>query len=128
MVLDTATLRVAFAVLAFALGLLFYFSAFRSTRSPYSAWWCAALLLFLSGSACFLLNGTPHQWWANTLGNVLLVAGAGSAWAGARSLRTPRYNFWPLITTPAVAGVASALDDPGSNVWSGGAVSWRQCH
>lgn len=122
MVLDTATLRVAFAVLAFALGLLFYFSAFRSTRSPYSAWWCVALLLFLSGSACFLLNGTPHQWWANTLGNVLLVAGAGSAWAGARSLRTPRYNFWPLITTPAVAGVAAALDDPGSNVWAGGAV------
>lgn len=122
MVLDTATLRIAFAVMAFALGLLFYFSAFRSTRSPYSAWWCAALLLFLCGSACFLLNGTPHQWWANTLGNVLLVAGAGSAWAGARSLRTPKYNFWLFSAVPVVAGVASALDNPGSNVWSGGAV------
>lgn len=122
MVLDTATLRVAFAVMALALGLLFYFSAFRSTRSPYSGWWCLALLLFLSGSACFLLNGTPQQWWANTLGNILLVAGASSAWAGARSLRTPGYNFWLLTAVPVSAGIASAVDHPGSNIWSGGAV------
>jgi hypothetical protein len=122
MVLDTATLRVAFAVMALALGLLFYFSAYRHTRSPYSGWWCLALLLFLGGSACFLLNGTPHQWWANTLGNVLLVAGAGSAWAGARSLRTPQYNFWLLGAAPVLAGIAAAADSPGTNTWAGGAV------
>ncbi len=122
MVLDTATLRVAFAVMALALGLLFYFSAYRHTRSPYSGWWCLALLLFLGGSACFLLNGTPHQWWANTLGNVLLVVGAGSAWAGARSLRTPQYNFWLLGAAPVLAGVAAAVDSPGTNTWAGGAV------
>ena len=37
MVLDTATLRIAFALMAMVLGLLFYFAAYRSTRSPYSA-------------------------------------------------------------------------------------------
>jgi hypothetical protein len=80
MILDTATLRVAFAAMALILALLFYFSTFRSTRSPYSAWWCAALLLFLSGSASFLLNGTPQQVWANPLGNFLLVSGAAGVW------------------------------------------------
>lgn len=122
MVLDTATLRVAFAVMALVLALLFYFSAYRHTRSPYSRWWCMALLLFVSGSACFLLNGTPHQWWANTMGNVLLVAGAGSAWAGARSLRTPKYNFWLFWAVPGVVAIASAADSPGTNIWAGGAV------
>ena len=59
MVLDTATLRIAFGVMALVLGLLFYFSSYRTTRSPYSGWWCLALVFFLGGSAAFLLNGTP---------------------------------------------------------------------
>ena len=61
MVLDTATLRIAFALMAMVLGLLFYFSAYRFTRSPYSGWWCLALVFFLTGSAAFLFNGTGHQ-------------------------------------------------------------------
>lgn len=122
MILDTATLRVAFALMALVMGILFYFSAFRSTRSAYSAWWCVALLLFLAGSASFLLNGTPHQVWANPLGNVLLVSGVASVWAAARSLRMLNCNVWLSIAVPAIAGIAAALDNPASNTWAGGAV------
>jgi diguanylate cyclase (GGDEF)-like protein len=122
MVLDTATLRVAFGLMALVLVLLFYFSAYRYTRSPYSGWWCVALVFFLSGSAAFLLNGTPHQWWANTLGNVLLVLGGIAVWAGARSLRDLRPLRWLFAGLPVVTMVASAVDHPGTNTWSGGPV------
>ncbi len=122
MALDTATLRVAFTLMAFVLGLLFYFSAYRSTRSPYSGWWCLALVFFLAGSAAFLLDGTPHQWWANPLGNVLLVHGGVAVWAGARSLREVRPQRWLFTAIPLVTLVASALDNPATNTWSGGPV------
>jgi diguanylate cyclase (GGDEF)-like protein len=122
MILDTATLRIAFAAMALILALLFYFSTYRSTRSPYSAWWCAALLLFLLGATFFLLNGTPQQVWANPLGNVMLVSGAACAWAGARSLRNLKPSPWLSVALPLLAGVAAAVDNPGSNVWAGGAV------
>ena len=46
--LDTTTLRVVFAVVAVTLLGLFYFVTFQRTRSIYSAWWCAALALFLT--------------------------------------------------------------------------------
>ncbi|WP_248763307.1 diguanylate cyclase [Pseudarthrobacter sp. SSS035] len=120
--LDTTTLRIAFGVMALVLVLLFYFSAYRSTRSPYSGWWCLALVFFLSGSAAFLLNGTAHQWWANTLGNVLLVLGSAAVWAGARSLREVPPLRWVFTGVPLVTLVASAVDNPGTNTWSGGAV------
>ncbi|WP_028272439.1 GGDEF domain-containing protein [Arthrobacter sp. UNC362MFTsu5.1] len=122
MQLDTLTLRVAFAIVAFTLALLFYFAAYRSTRSPYSAWWCVALTLFLAGSASYLFNGTAHQVWANPLGNCLLVAGAACVWAGARSLRASRPHSWQLAAGPAVVTVSSALENPGVNIWAGGAV------
>ncbi|HSN37481.1 MAG TPA: GGDEF domain-containing protein, partial [Arthrobacter sp.] len=119
MMLDTATLRVALAVVDLTLLLLFYFITFRRTRSAYSGWWCLALLLFLAGNAAYLLDGTPHQIWGNPLGNVLLVAGAGCIWAGARSLRTTVPSLWFLAAGPAITGVASVLDQPATNVWSG---------
>lgn len=122
MVLDTATLRVAFGVMALVLGLLFYFSSYRYTRSPYSGWWCLALVFFLAGSAAFLLDGTSHQWWANPLGNVLLVHGGVAVWAGARSLREVRPQRWLFTGVPLVTLVASALDNPATNTWSGGPV------
>jgi diguanylate cyclase (GGDEF)-like protein len=122
MVLDTATLRIAFGLMALALGLLFYFSAYRTTRSPYSGWWCLALVFFLSGSAAFLFDGTAHQWWANPLGNVLLVHGGVAVWAGARSLRAVPKRRWVFSGVPLVTLVASAVDSPGTNTWSGGAV------
>lgn len=122
MVLDTATLRIAFALMALVLVVLFYFSAYRATRSPYAAWWCGALLFFLTGSGCFLLDGTPHQVWANPLGNTLLVHGGVAVWAGARSLRTVPPPKWAFTGIPLVTLVASLLDHPATNTWSGGAV------
>jgi len=122
MLLDTATLRVAFGLMALVLGLLFYFSAYRITRSPYSGWWCLALIFFLAGSAAFLLDGTAHQWWANPLGNVLLVHGGVAVWAGARSLREVRPRRLLFTGIPLVTLVASALDNPATNTWSGGPV------
>lgn len=122
MVLDTATLRIAFGLMALVLVLLFYFSAYRTTRSPYSGWWCLALVFFLSGSACFLLDRTPHQVWANPLGNVLLVHGGIAVWAGARSLRTVPPPKWAFTGIPLATLVASVLDNPATNTWSGGPV------
>jgi diguanylate cyclase (GGDEF)-like protein len=122
MVLDTVTLRIAFALMALVLGLLFYFSAYRHTRSPYSGWWCLALVFFLAGSAAFLLDGTGHQWWANPLGNVLLVHGGVAVWAGARSLREVPPQRWLFTGLPLLTLVASALDNPATNTWSGGPV------
>jgi diguanylate cyclase (GGDEF)-like protein len=122
MVLDTATLRIAFGLMALVLVFLFYFSAYRVTRSPYSGWWCAALLFFLAGSACFLLDRTPHQVWANPLGNVLLVHGGVAVWAGARSLRTVPPPKWAFTGIPLATLIASVLDNPATNTWSGGPV------
>jgi diguanylate cyclase (GGDEF)-like protein len=120
--LDTPTLRVAFAVVALTLLLLFYFNSYRRTRAAYSGWWCLALILFLTGSAAYLLDGTVHQVWANPLGNILLVAGSASVWSGARSLRTAVPPPWCLAAAPGIAGVVSVLDSPAMNDWSGGAV------
>lgn len=122
MVLDTATLRIAFGLMALVLVVLFYFAAYRLTRSPYSAWWCGALLFFLSGAGCYLLDGTAHQVWANPVGNALLVHGGVAVWAGARSLRTVRPPKWAFTGIPLVTLVASLLDHPATNTWSGGPV------
>jgi diguanylate cyclase (GGDEF)-like protein len=122
MVLDTATLRIAFGLMALVLVFLFYFSAYRITRSPYSGWWCLALIFFLTGAACFLLDGTAHQIWANPAGNVLLVHGGVAVWAGARSLRTVPPPKWAFTGIPLVTLIASVLDNPATNTWSGGPV------
>jgi diguanylate cyclase (GGDEF)-like protein len=122
MVLDTATLRIAFGLMALVLVFLFYFSAYRTTRSPYSGWWCLALIFFLAGSACYLLDGTAHQIWANPAGNVLLVHGGVAVWAGARSLRTVPPPKWAFTGVPLVTLVASVVDNPATNTWSGGPV------
>ncbi|WP_087873274.1 GGDEF domain-containing protein [Arthrobacter globiformis] len=120
--LETTTLRVAFGVIALTLFILFYSVTFRRTRAAYSGWWCIALVLFLVGASLYLLDGSTHQVWANPLGNAMLVAGAGSVWAAARSLRTASPSFWQLLFAPAVIAIISALDSPATNNWSGGAV------
>jgi diguanylate cyclase (GGDEF)-like protein len=120
MMLDAASLRVAFAVVALTLFVLFYLVTYRRTRSAYSGWWCAAIAMFLVGSSAYLLNGTAHQVWANPLGNVLAVLGAASVWSGARTLRAAAPKPWQMAAGPAVVAVASALDHPASNNWSGG--------
>jgi diguanylate cyclase (GGDEF)-like protein len=118
--LDTPSLRVAFGVVALTMLALFYFVTYRSTRSAYSAWWCASLALFVPGASLYLFNGTVNQVWANPLANVLVVAGAGCVWAGARSLWTESPPLWQVGIGPAVVAVFSAIDDPATNIWAGG--------
>lgn len=122
MTLQTDSLRVAFGIVALTLLVLFYFVSFRSSRSAYCGWWCAALGLFLLGSAAYLLDGTSQQVWANPLGSTLLVAGTCGVWAGARSLRSRRFRLVPFVAAPVCTAVAAAFDDPASNDWAGGAV------
>ncbi len=122
MALDTYSLRVAFAVVAFTVGLLFYFADYLTTRSPYSGWWCVSLALFLIGSAVFLLELTPLRWLANPVGNPMLVAGACAVWASARSLRALRPSVWVLAAVPGCAAVAAVADNPSTNEWAGDPV------
>lgn len=122
--LDAFSVRVGLGVVTVTLLVLFCIS-FQRTRSPYAGWWSLALLEFMVGNAAFLLNGTPHQQWANPVGNILVVAGAFSVWAGAKTLRDRKAAPWQLAIGPAVTAVtavASVLDSPGTNVWSGGFV------
>jgi diguanylate cyclase (GGDEF)-like protein len=121
-VLDTATLRVAFGVIAICMLVLFYGVTYRSTRSAYSRWWCRSLACFVLSSTLFLFNGTLLQVAANPLGNTVAVLGAGFVWAAGRSLRG-RVVSWPLLAAPASAVLlASLLDDPAGDVWTGGAA------
>ena len=120
--MDTSTLRIAFAVLALTMLVLFYLITYRSTRSEFCGWWCVSLAMFLAGSSAFLLDGTAHQVWGNPLGNVLIVLGGVSVWNGARSLRAPIAPWWLLSTAPVVVLVASVVDHPATNDWSGGPV------
>lgn len=119
--LDPISLKIALGIVALTLCLLF-FGSFRRTRSAYSGWWCLALVFLLTGNTAYLLIGTSEQIWAGPLGNALLVAGAFSVWVGSRSLRllpTPR---WQLLAGPVVTAVASTLENPATNAWSGGLV------
>lgn len=120
--LDTLTLRVAFGLVAVCVLALFYGVTYRSTRSAYSGWWCASLACFVVSASLFLFNGTPVQVVANPMGNTIAVLGAGCVWAGARSLREQSVARWELAVVPTVVLTASLLDDPRSDIWSGGMV------
>ncbi|WP_416418019.1 diguanylate cyclase [Paenarthrobacter aromaticivorans] len=121
MVLDSFSVRIALGVVTLTLFALFV-ASYRRTRSPYAGWWSLALLQFMLGNTAFLLNGTSAQHWANPFGNVLVVAGAFSVWAGARTLRDLKAAPWQLAVAPVITAVASVLESPGTNVWSGGFV------
>lgn len=118
-VLDTATLRVAFAVVGLCVVILFYGATYRTTRSAYSGWWCVSLGLFLVSATLFLLDGTDLQVVAEPLGNGVAVLGAGGVWAASRSLRGTAVRRWQLGVLPAVVTAASFLDDPAHDVWTG---------
>jgi diguanylate cyclase (GGDEF)-like protein len=120
--LDTTTLRVSFAMVGLTLLVLFYFVAYRTSRSAYCGWWCVALGLFLAGSAAYLLDGTSQQVWANPLGSTLLVAGACSVWAGARALKGLPVPWIPFVGAPTATVIAAALDSPSTNEWAGGGL------
>jgi len=119
-VLDTVTLRVVFSLIALTLLTLFSLAIFRPTRAPYAGWWCLSLALFLLGNALYLTDDTSWQRLGNPLGNALLVAGGASIWSGARSLRGLRPAWWAVAAGPLLVGVASGLDHPATNRWSGG--------
>ena len=119
-VLDTATLRVAFGVLGLCVVVLSYGVTYRTTRSSYSGWWCVSLGLFFVSALLFLGNGTDVQVVANPLGNTLAVLGAGCVWAAARSLHGRPTAWWQLAVAPFVVMVASLLDDPVDDIWTGG--------
>jgi diguanylate cyclase (GGDEF)-like protein len=118
--MDTLTLRIAFGLVAVCVLVLFYVATYRSTRSAYSGWWCVSLAAFLISAVLFLLNGTPLQVVANPLGNTFAVFGAVGVWAAARSLRSLPVRPRALVIPPAAVLVASALDDPAHDIWSGG--------
>ncbi len=118
--LDTLTLRVAFGVVGFCVLVLFYGVTYRTTRSAYSGWWCVSLALFLVSALLFLLNGTAAQMVANPMGNTLAVLGASCVWAAARSLRAGTIPWWQQVAAPALVMVASFLDDPAGDIWTGG--------
>ncbi|MCL3819631.1 GGDEF domain-containing protein [Aeromicrobium wangtongii] len=120
--LDTASLRVAFGVVAVTLLVLFYFVAYRTSRSAYCGWWCVALLLFIGGSAAYVLDGTSHQVWANPLGSTLMVGGVCAVWAGTRSLRDRPVLPALFVVAPGSTLLAAVLDDPAANDWAGGGV------
>lgn len=119
-VLDTVTLRVAFGVLGLCVVVLSYGVTYRTTRSSYSGWWCVSLGLFFVSALLFLANGTDVQVVANPMGNTLAVLGAGCVWAAARSLHGRSTAWWQLTVAPFVVMVASFLDDPVDDIWTGG--------
>lgn len=121
MLLDALSVEFSLSVVALLLCVLF-FGSFRQTRSRYSGWWCVSLGCLLAGNLAYLLTGTPQQLWVVPLGNSLVVAGAFCVWAGSRSLRVLPIPRWQLLAAPLVTAVASVLENPASNEWSGGAV------
>lgn len=118
--MDVTTLRIAFAVLAGVLILLFYAAAYRPTRSPFSGWWTFALVLSWASALAFLGDGTRGQVLLNPLGNGLGVASAQASWCAARSLhaRPPQWRW--LVVAPLTAMLAGIIDDPAHNTWAGG--------
>lgn len=118
--MDTATLRVAFGVVAVCVLILFYGATYRTTRAPYCGWWSLSMALFVTSALLFLLNGTPVQAVANPVANALAVAGGSCVWAAASSLHQGRPPWWQLSVAPSIVLAVSALDDPARDVWAGG--------
>ncbi len=108
-------------MVGFCVVVLFWGVTYRTTRSSYARWWCVSLTLFLVSATLFLFNGTSAQVVANPLGNTLAVAGATGVWVAARSLRGGTVPTWQLAALPGPVLVASFVDDPANDIWSGGA-------
>ncbi|MGR0161265.1 GGDEF domain-containing protein [Paenarthrobacter nitroguajacolicus] len=119
--LDPLSVRMVLGAVALTLILLSCVSS-RRLRSPFSDWWRVALCLFFAGNCAFLLNGTSFLVWANPAGKALVVAGAFSVWAGARTLRDRKVSAWQLAPGPLITCFASVIDHPESGLWSGGVV------
>ncbi|GAA3836601.1 GGDEF domain-containing protein [Nocardioides panacisoli] len=118
--MDTVSLRVAFAVVAVAVLVLFYFATYRRSRSTFTGWWIGSLALFVVSAGLYLFNGTPAQAVANPTANALAVGGAAGVWAAAQSLRGHDVRRGYLLPAPLVVLVVSLLDDPAHDKWAGG--------
>lgn len=120
-VLDPFSVRMVLGVVTLTLIVLSWVSS-RRLRSPSTDWWRAALCLFFAGNSAFLLNGSSFLAWANPPGKALVVAGAFSVWAGARTLRGRAVRAWQLAPAPLITCLVSVMDDAESSLWSGGLV------
>lgn len=116
---DLGSLKVALAVVTLTLSCLFY-GSYRRSGSSYTGWWSLALAFWLLGNGSFVLTGWGQQALANPFGNALLVGGAFCVWAGTRSLRLLPVKWWQLAAGPTITAVASAVENPTQNAWSGG--------
>ncbi|VXA94566.1 GGDEF domain-containing protein [Arthrobacter sp. 9V] len=120
-VLDPFSVRMLLGVVTLTLVVLSHVAS-RRLRSACTDWWRLALILFFAGNFAFLLNGTSFLPWANPPGKALVVAGAFSIWAGARTLRGHKVSGWQATPAPLITFLTSALDDAESSLWSGGLV------
>lgn len=119
--LDIVTARVVLAAVACCVLVLFFFGAFRATRSRFTLSWCLSLVAAFASTAAFLFNGTPLQAVMNPLGSVLAVVGTTWMWASARAVAGRPRPWWIALVPAAIVALAAGLDDPATNVWAGGA-------
>ncbi|WP_427016525.1 GGDEF domain-containing protein [Pseudarthrobacter sp. P1] len=105
--LDLATMRIVFAILTFAMLVLFYLDTYRRTSAPYCAWWCGTVAAFNLNALLQLVASTGGQGWARHLGNGILVLGAAFIWAGSRSLAGRQVGWRHWAPAPVLAGVAA---------------------
>lgn len=120
--LDTVTLRITFSLVAFCVLILFYAGTYRGTRSAFSGWWVLSLLLYLVSAVLFLFNDSPVQVVANPLANTAAVLGSACVYAAGRSLNQSRASPLIMLAPAGIVLVASLLDDPVHDVWTGGRV------
>ncbi len=121
--LDPLTLQIVFALTALVSAVLFY-TSYRVTGSHYSLFWTLALLFLMAGGAVYILQGTPAQAVALPVGDALSAVGLGFAWCAARSLRLRRLSVWAFIAPGLLVAVATAVDDPASDVTAGATVRY----
>ena len=107
-VLDRSTLMVVFAVMSLTMLVLFYFDTYRKSRASFAGWWCWAVAAFFSGAVFYFLGEAEAVTWAASVGNGVMVLGAGCVWAGTRSLAGRRIRPW-LLGIPAAAALAIDL-------------------
>ena len=118
--LDIESLRVAEGVVAAAAFSLIFFASYRTTRSPYAAWWALVVASAGLGSFAYLLALTPWREFAAPTGNALgLVTGLAMI-ASARSLRGARTPWWAFASIALLGAVVTVVEDPQGGAWPGG--------
>lgn len=112
-------MRAAVATVAAILFVMSYYEVYRPTRSLYSAWWCVSLVGSATYSISVAFEGTAAQAYTVPLGAGFGLAGAGFAWASARTLGGRPTRWWHVAPAAVAATVFAALDSPATNTWAG---------